>query len=124
MYPILRYLTFLKLNFFFYLTYCYIKNSLFKVYILFQYPLKGTEGFNYDGLFLGVALFLHSFLHFNFFIKKHYRCSRVKKLSRVLALHLKRFKFMSNLSKYIKLTYRVVFPFELRLFQYGKFFIL
>ncbi len=42
---------------------------------------------------------------------------RIKKLPRVLALHLKRFKFMSNLNKYIKLTYRVVFPFELRLFN-------
>lgn len=42
---------------------------------------------------------------------------RIKKLPRILALHLKRFKFMSSLNKYKKLTYRVVFPFELRLFN-------
>ena len=42
---------------------------------------------------------------------------RIKKLPRILALHLKRFKFMSNLNKYKKLTHRVVFPFELRLFN-------
>ena len=42
---------------------------------------------------------------------------RIKKLPRVLALHLKRFKFVGVLNKFKKLTYRVVFPFELRLFN-------
>ncbi len=42
---------------------------------------------------------------------------RIKKLPRVLALHLKRFKFVGTLNKFKKLTYRVVFPFELRLFN-------
>ena len=42
---------------------------------------------------------------------------RIKKLPKILALHLKRFKFVSNLNRFKKLTYRVVFPFELRLFN-------
>lgn len=42
---------------------------------------------------------------------------RIKKLPRILALHLKRFKFVGMLNKFKKLTYRVVFPFELRLFN-------
>uniref|UniRef100_F6TYX5 Ubiquitin carboxyl-terminal hydrolase n=1 Tax=Ciona intestinalis TaxID=7719 RepID=F6TYX5_CIOIN len=40
---------------------------------------------------------------------------RIKKLPTILALHLKRFKYCETLNKYTKLTYRVVFPFELRL---------
>lgn len=42
---------------------------------------------------------------------------KIKKLPNVLALHLKRFKYQENLQRYTKLTYRVVFPFELRLFN-------
>ncbi|CAJ0856483.1 9042_t:CDS:10 [Entrophospora sp. SA101] len=42
---------------------------------------------------------------------------KIKKLPNVLALHLKRFKFQEKLQKNIKLSYRVVFPFELRLFN-------
>lgn len=42
---------------------------------------------------------------------------KVKRLPNVLALHLKRFKFQEDLQKYIKLTYRVAFPLELRLFN-------
>ena len=42
---------------------------------------------------------------------------KIKKLPNVLALHLKRFKYQEDLRKYIKLTYRVAFPFELRLFN-------
>lgn len=45
---------------------------------------------------------------------------RIKKLPRILALHLKRFKFVGMLNKFKKLTYRVVFPFELRLFNTVK----
>ncbi|XP_077984960.1 ubiquitin carboxyl-terminal hydrolase 12-like isoform X2 [Glandiceps talaboti] len=40
---------------------------------------------------------------------------RVKKLPMILALHLKRFKYMEQLHRYTKLSYRVVFPLELRL---------
>lgn len=43
------------------------------------------------------------------------RRMRVKKLPRILALHLKRFKYVEQLGKYKKLSYRVVFPLELRL---------
>ena len=42
---------------------------------------------------------------------------RVKKLPKILALHLKRFKYMEHLHRYTKLSYRVVFPLELRLFN-------
>ncbi|XP_077480931.1 ubiquitin carboxyl-terminal hydrolase 12A [Stigmatopora argus] len=42
---------------------------------------------------------------------------RVKKLPMILALHLKRFKYMEQLQRYTKLSYRVVFPLELRLFN-------
>lgn len=40
---------------------------------------------------------------------------RIKKLPRILALHLKRFKYFEIFKQYKKLSYRVVFPFELRL---------
>lgn len=43
------------------------------------------------------------------------RRMRIKKLPRILALHLKRFKYVEQLGKYKKLSYRVVFPLELRL---------
>ncbi|XP_061665026.1 ubiquitin carboxyl-terminal hydrolase 12 [Syngnathoides biaculeatus] len=42
---------------------------------------------------------------------------RVKRLPMILALHLKRFKYMDQLHRYTKLSYRVVFPLELRLFN-------
>ncbi|XP_067947998.1 ubiquitin carboxyl-terminal hydrolase 46-like [Watersipora subatra] len=40
---------------------------------------------------------------------------RIKKLPQILALHLKRFKYVGQIQR--KLSYRVVFPFELRLFN-------
>ncbi|GJJ13535.1 hypothetical protein Clacol_007789 [Clathrus columnatus] len=40
---------------------------------------------------------------------------KIKKLPSVLALHLKRFKYQED--RYVKLSYRVAFPFELRLFN-------
>lgn len=42
---------------------------------------------------------------------------KIKKLPNVLALHLKRFKYQEDVGRYIKLTYRVAFPMELRLFN-------
>ncbi|KAF8808036.1 cysteine proteinase [Phlegmacium glaucopus] len=42
---------------------------------------------------------------------------KIKKLPNVLALHLKRFKYQEDVAKYIKLAYRVAFPYELRLFN-------
>ncbi|KAJ1626272.1 putative ubiquitin carboxyl-terminal hydrolase [Pavlovales sp. CCMP2436] len=39
---------------------------------------------------------------------------RIKRLPPVLALHLKRFKYIEQLGRYKKLAYRVVFPHELR----------
>ncbi|NP_001243942.1 ubiquitin carboxyl-terminal hydrolase 46 [Bombyx mori] len=42
---------------------------------------------------------------------------RVKKLPLILALHLKRFKYMEQFNRHIKVSHRVVFPLELRLFN-------
>lgn len=42
---------------------------------------------------------------------------KIKKLPNVLALHLKRFKYQENVQQYVKLSHRVVFPMELRLFD-------
>jgi len=40
---------------------------------------------------------------------------RIKKLPKILALHLKRFKYFEEIQRYRKLSYRVVFPLELKL---------
>merc|ERR1711962_1423972 len=42
---------------------------------------------------------------------------RVKKLPTILALHLKRFKYVEQYNRHIKVSHRVVFPLELRLFN-------
>lgn len=42
---------------------------------------------------------------------------RIKNLPQVLALHLKRFKYVEQVNRYTKLSYRVVFPLELRLYN-------
>jgi ubiquitin carboxyl-terminal hydrolase 12/46 len=42
---------------------------------------------------------------------------RLKKLPMILALHLKRFKYMEQYNRHIKVSHRVVFPLELRLFN-------
>lgn len=43
------------------------------------------------------------------------RRMRIRRLPHVLALHLKRFKYVEQYGKFKKLSYRVVFPLELRL---------
>jgi ubiquitin carboxyl-terminal hydrolase 9/13 len=42
---------------------------------------------------------------------------KIKRLPRVLALHLKRFKYMESMGRHVKLGFRVAFPLELRLFN-------
>jgi len=42
---------------------------------------------------------------------------RVKRLPTILALHLKRFKYVEQYNRHIKVSHRVVFPLELRLFN-------
>lgn len=46
---------------------------------------------------------------------------RVKKSPIILALHLKRFKYMEQFNRHIKVSHRVVFPLELRLFNTVNF---
>lgn len=48
---------------------------------------------------------------------------RVKKLPMILALHLKRFKYMEQYNRHIKVSHRVVFPLELRLFNTVRSFL-
>ena len=45
---------------------------------------------------------------------------RIKRAPPVLALHLKRFKMGDQQNRYMKLSYRVSFPFEMRLFNYVR----
>lgn len=40
---------------------------------------------------------------------------KIKKTPHILVIHLKRFKYMEQLGRYKKLSYRVVFPLELKL---------
>ncbi|KAJ6834533.1 ubiquitin carboxyl-terminal hydrolase 3-like isoform X2 [Iris pallida] len=40
---------------------------------------------------------------------------KIKKPPRILVIHLKRFKYIEQLGRYKKLSYRVVFPMELKL---------
>eukprot|EP00039_Didymoeca_costata_P006678 m.92343 g.92343 ORF g.92343 m.92343 type:complete len:483 (+) comp13347_c0_seq2:281-1729(+) len=42
---------------------------------------------------------------------------RIKELPKVLAIHLKRFRYNTEINSFTKLSERVVFPFELRLFN-------
>ncbi|KAF9191996.1 hypothetical protein BGZ49_003486 [Haplosporangium sp. Z 27] len=42
---------------------------------------------------------------------------KIQVLPNILSLHLKRFKYQEALQKYVKLSYRVSFPMELRLFN-------
>lgn len=42
---------------------------------------------------------------------------RIKRLPLILALHLKRFKYQEHLHRHTKLSHRVVFPWELKLFN-------
>ncbi|CAB4064853.1 USP12_46 [Lepeophtheirus salmonis] len=41
----------------------------------------------------------------------------IKRLPNILALHLKRFKYMEQYNRFIKVSHRVVFPLELRIFN-------
>jgi len=43
------------------------------------------------------------------------KCMRIKRLPNVLALHLKRFKYIEQLQRFKKLSYRISFPLELKL---------
>lgn len=69
------------------------------------------------------SLFYHWFMINCIKIIEMYICfdlqkrMRVKKLPMILALHLKRFKYVEQYNRHIKVSHRVVFPLELRLFN-------
>ena len=48
-------------------------------------------------------------------LQEAHKRMRIKRLPNVLALHLKRFKYIEQLQRFKKLSYRVSFPFELQI---------
>ena len=48
-------------------------------------------------------------------LQEAHKCLKVKRTPSILALHLKRFKYMENVGRLKKLSHRVVFPNELKL---------
>lgn len=50
-------------------------------------------------------------------LQEHQKRTRVKKLPSILVLHLKRFQYLGQLNRPQKLSHRVVFPLELRVFD-------
>jgi len=66
-------------------------------------------------LFVDLSFWInYLFKHDRFELQKR---MRVKKLPMILALHLKRFKYVEQYNRHIKVSHRVVFPLELRLFN-------
>ncbi|KAK6029724.1 ubiquitinyl hydrolase 1 [Ostertagia ostertagi] len=66
--------------------------------------------------------YLFGYVVLNTFAKLVHQSRKLKKECvsndyHMLALHLKRFKYMDQLSRYTKLSHRVLFPLELRLFN-------
>ena len=55
------------------------------------------------------------FTFFFFSLQEAQKRMKIKVAPRILALHLKRFKYIEQLARYKKLSYRVVFPLELKL---------
>lgn len=51
----------------------------------------------------------------NFSLQKAQKRMKIKKPPNILVIHLKRFKYIEQLGRYKKLSYRVVFPLELKL---------
>mmetsp|Transcript_50172 Transcript_50172/g.122428 ORF Transcript_50172/g.122428 Transcript_50172/m.122428 type:complete len:370 (+) Transcript_50172:24-1133(+) len=48
-------------------------------------------------------------------LQEAHKCMKVKKTPSILALHLKRFKYLENVGRLKKLSHRVVFPAELKI---------
>ena len=85
-----------------------------------SFPISFPAFSGIFSLFKGIKLHLCAVgwcLRRSLFVYYHIFRMRVKKLPHILALHLKRFKYMEQLNRYTKLSYRVVFPLELRLFN-------
>ena len=60
------------------------------------------------------ARYRHHHNHHNHHHQEAEKKIRLKRLPRVLTLHLKRFKYFESLGSFSKLSHRVVFPLELR----------
>ena len=70
-----------------------------------------------DKYVLTVLQILFDYMIFHFILFFLQKRMRIKKLPTILALHLKRFKYMEQYNRHIKVSHRVVFPLELRLFN-------
>ena len=58
---------------------------------------------------------VNSFILSNHSLQEAQKRMKIKKSPRILVIHLKRFKYMEQLNRHKKLSYRVVFPIELKL---------
>ncbi|KAG6406780.1 hypothetical protein SASPL_134391 [Salvia splendens] len=58
---------------------------------------------------------VNSFISSNHSLQEAQKRMKIKKSPRILVIHLKRFKYMEQLNRHKKLSYRVVFPLELKL---------
>lgn len=75
----------------------------------------GIAVFAYFSFFCQVIIQkVHCFLC-NCSLQEAQKRMKIKKTPHILVIHLKRFKYMEQLGRYKKLSYRVVFPLELKL---------
>jgi len=60
-------------------------------------------------------LLLNSIIWSHSSLQEAQKRMKIKKAPHILVIHLKRFKYIEQLGRYKKLSYRVVFPMELKL---------
>jgi len=60
-------------------------------------------------------LLLNSIIWSHSSLQEAQKRMKIKKAPHILVIHLKRFKYIEQLGQYKKLSYRVVFPMELKL---------
>jgi ubiquitin carboxyl-terminal hydrolase 12/46 len=60
-------------------------------------------------------IFLNSNIWSHSSLQEAQKRMKIKKAPHILVIHLKRFKYIEQLGRYKKLSYRVVFPMELKL---------
>ena len=69
--------------------------------------------FYFSCLFTGLIIKMWTFIVIS--LQEAQKRMKIKKPPHVLVIHLKRFKYIEQLGRYKKLSYRVVFPLELKL---------